>query len=248
MRISVITACFNSEKTIRTAIESVLAQKDAEVEYIVIDGASTDHTLDIVREYSDRLKYISEPDQGMYDAINKGIAMATGDVVGILNADDLFESPDTLSHIASMFTSGIDCVYADIRFVKDDLTTTVRYYSANHWRPWMHNWGYMPPHPSVYIRREVFSRLGGYKLGYRISADFELMVRYLCRNRIKSAYLPESVVKMRMGGASTRNWRANVLLNVENVRANRDNGYFSCFAMMLPKYAFKIWGFVFRRK
>ena len=141
----------------------------------------------------------------------------------------------------------MEAVYADVRFVKEDLATTVRYYSAKHWRPWMHNFGYMPPHPSVYIRREVFARLGGYKLGYQISADFELMVRYLCRNRVKARYLDESVVKMRLGGKSTKNWRANVLLNVENVRANRENGYWCCMAMMVPKYLFKVWGFVFRR-
>jgi len=259
MKISLITACYNSAKTIATAMESVLAQKGVELEYIVVDGSSTDGTVEIVEEFSRKerkdgfeFKWISEKDRGMYDAINKGIAMATGDVVGILNADDMLEGEDTLVHVVGGFNrieraERVDCVYADVRFVKDDLKTTVRYYGASHWRPWMHNWGYMPPHPSVYIRREVFERLGGYKLGYQISADFELMVRFLCRNRIRTAYLPESVVKMRMGGKSTKNWKANVLLNVENVRANRENGYFSCFAMMLPKYLFKIWGFVFKR-
>ena len=240
---------------------SVFAQRGVDVEYIVVDGGSTDGTVDVIKEFADKthnsqltthnftFRWISERDRGMYDAINKGIKMATGDVVGILNADDMLEGEDTLAHVVGGFNriERVDCVYADVRFVKDDLKTTVRYYGASHWRPWMHNWGYMPPHPSVYIRREVFEGLGGYKLGYQISADFELMVRFLCRNRIRTAYLPESVVKMRMGGKSTKNWKANVLLNVENVRANRENGYFSCFAMMLPKYLFKIWGFVFKR-
>ena len=259
MKISVITVCYNSVSTIRTAIESVLAQRNVDFEYIVVDGGSKDGTIDIIKEYASRfghsqqLKWISESDEGMYDAINKGIGLAIGDVVGILNADDLLESPNTLEHIAAGFEhsrdgKAVDCVYADVRFVKDDLTTTIRYYGAGYWRPWMHNWGYMPPHPSVYIRKENFERLGGYRLGYHISADFELMVRYLCRNKIRAAYLPESVVKMRLGGKSTKNWRANLLLNAENVRANRENGYFSCFAMMLPKYLFKIWGFVFRKQ
>ena len=267
MKITVITVCYNSMATLQTAMESVFAQRGVEVEYIVVDGGSTDGTLDVIRSFEQThnsqlitpnftFRWISESDKGMYDAINKGIKMATGDVVGILNADDMLESPDTLAHVVKMFEPRktqdtrneevVDCVYADVKFVKDDLETTVRYYGARHWRPWMHNWGYMPPHPSVYIRREVFERLGGYKLGYQISADFELMVRFLCRNRIRAVYLPESVVKMRMGGKSTKNWKANVLLNVENVRANRENGYFSCFAMMLPKYLFKIWGFVFK--
>jgi hypothetical protein len=182
----------------------------------------------------------------MYDALNKGIRRATGDIIGILNADDVFETSHSLHDIVQAFQRDVDAVYADVRFVKDDLQTTVRYYGAKHWRPWMHAWGYMPPHPSVYIRREFFGQFGAYRLGYRISADFELMVRYLCRHRLRAAYLPQCVVKMRMGGKSTKNWRANVLLNRENVRANRENGYFSVFLMMLPKYLFKIWGFIFK--
>lgn len=260
MKVSLITVCYNSAGTLRSAMESAMSQRGVDLEYIVVDGGSKDGTVELVRSFADErarsgadapahaFRWISERDEGMYDAINKGIAMATGDVVGILNADDVLESPDTLSHIAAAFADGVDAVYADVRFVRNDLETTVRYYGAGRWRPWMHNWGYMPPHPSVYIRRELFGRLGGYRLGYQISADFELMVRYLCRNRIRAAYVGESVVRMRMGGKSTKNWKANVLLNMENVRANRENGYFSCFAMMLPKYAFKMWGFIFRRK
>lgn len=274
MKITLITACFNSARTLRTALDSVRAQRGVDLEYIVIDGASTDGTVDIIKDFAASLdsptpdtrhssiataapraachsslvfKWVSEPDRGMYDAINKGIALATGEIIGILNSDDLLETPDTLSHIERAFTGDTEVVYADIRFVRDDLETTIRRYRACHWRRWMHNWGYMPPHPSVYIRREAFARLGGYKLGYAISADFELMVRYLCRNRLASAYLPESVVKMRMGGLSTKNWRSIIVLNRENVRANRENGYFSCLAMMLPKYAFKVWGFILPR-
>ena len=266
MKVSLITACFNSAKTLRTAMDSVAEQCGVDVEYIVVDGGSTDGTVDIIKDFDSQLtnsqthqltnfsfKWISERDKGMYDAINKGIRMATGDIVGILNADDVLENDETLAHIAQAFGKQgtgngeqVEAVYADIRFVREDLRTTIRYYSAKRWRPWMHDWGYMPPHPSVYIRRKTFTRLGGYRLGYKISADFELMVRYFCRNRIRCAYLPECVVKMRMGGASTKNWRSNLLLNRENVRANRENGYFSILPMMFPKYAFKIWGFVFR--
>ncbi len=252
MKISLITVCFNSESVIRTALDSVLAQKGADYEYIVVDGGSKDGTVDIIKSYeprfAGRMRWISERDEGMYDAINKGMRMSTGDVVGILNADDRLEDAETLAFIASSFTPELDCIYGDIRFVRGESLETTRYYSSRQWRPWMHNWGYMPAHPSVYVRREVFLRTGGYKLGYDISADFEWMVRLLCKKRIPARYLPRSLVTMRLGGRSTAGLGAMLKLNQENVRANRENGYFCILPMMLPKYLFKIWGYVFRRK
>ena len=251
MKITLITACRNSTATIRTAIDSVLGQKGVDVEYIVVDGSSTDDSVGVFKEYeprfNGRMRWTSEPDKGMYDAINKGIKVATGDVVGILNADDLLESPDTLAHIAAAFTADVDAIYADIRFVKDDLQTTSRYYSAKHWKPWMLQWGKMPPHPSVYIRRELFNKLGLYKLGYDIAADYELLIRYLRKAGIKTRYLNECVVRMRMGGKSTRGWQSFMTLNKEIVRGNRENGYFCCFPMLLPKYLFKIFEFILPR-
>ena len=267
MKISLITACYNSAATIRTCFDSVLSQKGVDLEYIVVDGGSRDGTIDIIKEYSTRstcstwfeFRWLSERDQGMYDAINKGIKMATGDIVGILNADDMFESPDTLAHIVSAFDDSsvprsplpvpqrIDALYADIRFVKDDLQTTSRYYSAKRWKPWMLQWGKMPPHPSVYIRRELFGKLGLYKLGYDIAADYELLIRYLRKAGIKTRYLNECVVRMRMGGKSTRGWKSFKTLNKEIVRGNRENGYFCCFPMLLPKYLFKIFEFILPR-
>ena len=251
MKVTLITACYNSAATIRTAIESVLEQRNVELEYIIVDGGSKDGTVDLLRDYEQhfegRMRWISEPDKGMYDAINKGIAMATGEIVGILNADDLFESSDTLAHIASAFADDVDAIYADIRFVKDDLQTTSRYYSAKHWKPWMLQWGKMPPHPSVYIRRELFDKLGLYKLGYDIAADYELLIRYLRKAGIKTRYLNECVVRMRMGGKSTRGWQSFMTLNKEIVRGNLENGYFCCFPMLLPKYLFKIFEFILPR-
>lgn len=266
MKITLITACYNSASTIRTAIESVLSQKGVDIEYIVVDGGSKDGTVEIVKEFSHKerkehkegfeFKWISERDEGMYDAINKGIKMATGDIVGILNADDMFESEDTLAKIAAQFegtgngeqgTERIDALYADIRFVKDDLQTTSRYYSAKHWKPWMLQWGKMPPHPSVYIRRELFDQYGLYKLGYDIAADYELLIRYLRMAKLRTRYLNESLVRMRMGGKSTRGWKSFKTLNKEIVRANLENGYFCCFPMLLPKYLFKIFEFILPR-
>ena len=277
MKISLITACYNSAATIRTAIESVLSQKSADVEYIVVDGGSKDGTVDIIKEYADKtlnsqlltpnftFRWLSESDQGMYDAINKGIKMATGDVVGILNADDMFESEDTLAHVVEAFGSGgvesggvgerVDCVYADIRFVREGNSVevlrnapTVRYCSAKMWRPWMFRFAAMVPHPSFYVRRECFERLGGYSLDYRICADFELELRYLYLAKLKAAYLPECVVVMRMGGMSTAGWRSNIEINREDLRALRCHGIWSCLPLIYLNYLFKIWGFVFKRK
>ena len=279
MKVTLITVCFNSAATLSTAIDSVLAQKDIDIEYIVVDGGSTDGTVDIIKEYSTRstcstrfsFKWISERDRGMYDAINKGIKMATGDIVGILNADDVLASDDTLAHIAARFeerqtvenrsdlistvsnNKRIDALYADIRFVKEGESVaalreapTVRYCSAAKWRPWMFRFAAMVPHPSFYVRRECFERLGGYSLDYRICADFELELRYLYLAKLRAAYLPECVVIMRMGGMSTSGWRSNLVINREDLRALRAHGIWSCMPLIYLKYLFKIWGFVFR--
>ena len=269
MKITLITACYNSATTIRTAMQSVLDQKGVDIEYIVVDGGSKDGTVDVIRDFEQSLnsqltthnfsfRWISEPDRGMYDAINKGIKLATGDIVGILNADDMFESENTLAHVVNCFGrvervemcrdgERVDAVYGDIRFVKDDLETTCRYYSAKHWKPWMLQWGKMPPHPSVYIRRELFDKYGLYKLGYDIAADYELLIRYLRMAKLNTRYLNECLVKMRMGGKSTRGWKSFITLNKEIVRGNLENGYFCCFPMLLPKYFFKVFEFILPR-
>ena len=260
---------------LRTAMDSVLEQKGVDLDYIVVDGGSDDGTVELLKEYeakfAGRMRWISEKDRGMYDAINKGIKMATGDVVGILNADDILAEPDTLAQIAEVFSrkerkgrkeegcgeaarSEVECVYADIRFVKsgdsvEELRNakTVRYCSAARWRPWMFRFAAMVPHPSFYARRECFDRLGDYSLDYRICADFELVLRFLGIAKLRSAYLPECVVLMRMGGASTAGWRSNVEINREDLRALRSHGIWSCLPLIYLKYLFKIWGFVFKR-
>ena len=186
----------------------------------------------------------------------------SGCVVGILNADDVLASDETLAHVAEALgeegrgnREQIDCVYADIRFVREGESVaalrcarTVRYCSAKRWRPWMFRFAAMVPHPSFYVRRECFDRLGGYSLDYRICADFELELRYMYLARLKAAYLPECVVVMRMGGASTAGWRSNVEINREDLRALRAHGIWSCLPLVYLKYLFKIWGFVTRRR
>lgn len=264
MKVSLITPCFNCAGTIGTCFESVLAQRGADIEYIVVDGGSTDGTVGQIEDVKCKMenaggrftfKSISERDSGMYDALNKGIAMATGDIVGILNADDVLASDCTISHIAAAFSADVDCAYADIRFVRSGNTLkelrsadAIRYCSAKLWRPWMFRFGAMVPHPSFYVRRECFSRLGAYSLDYRICADFELELRYLGLARLKAAYIPECVVVMRIGGASTAGWKSNVEINREDLNALRAHGIWSCLPVIYLKYLFKIWGFVFRKR
>ena len=259
MKISIITVCYNSAATLSVAMESVLRQTHPDLEYLVIDGASTDGSKTLIQsfapKFNGRMRWLSEKDNGMYDAINKGIAMATGDVVGILNADDAFSSCDVVAAVASAFeaNSELEATHGDVRFVKNatDVSLenframkTVRYYSSRHWRPWMLQWGFMPPHPSVYICKTRFEQLGNYAPDYHIAADYALLIRFLRKAKLRSAYLPMCFVDMRVGGKSTRNWRSNLLLNQEIVRGNREAGYFCCLPMLAPKYLFKIFEFV----
>lgn len=260
MQISLVTVSYNAESTIADTMESVWRQRLPEgvsLDYIVVDGLSKDRTVEKIRAFAETVamaarkdfsfRWVSEKDEGLYDAMNKGIGMATGDVIGILNADDWLEDEKVLGDVAKGFEVGVDAVYGDVRFVRGEGEETVRYYSSRRWRPWMHNWGFMPAHPSVYVRRDVFEKFGYYKLGYKISADFEWMTRSFCRGGIKARYLPRCIVTMRLGGKSTAGLKAMLELNRENVRANRENGYFCCLPMMLPKYFYKILGYVWQK-
>lgn len=246
MKISIVTACWNSIATIQDAIESVRHQKlpaGVELEHVIIDGGSTDGT--------EKLATISEPDRGMYDAINKGIRMATGDVIGILNADDWLDGENVIARIAEEFarTPEIECLYGNVRFVNAD-KKTIRICFARLWQPWMLQWGYMPPHPAIFIRRECFQKWGMYvpeRTEYRIAADYELLIRYFRVNRMRSRYMPICTTVMCPGGLSTKDVEARKKLNEEIIKGNRINGYFCCWPMLLPKYAIKIWEFILPR-
>ncbi len=257
MKITVITACYNAVGTIGDALASVARQKGVQVEYLIMDGSSTDGTVTKIAAFADEVPRInpeisvrwwSERDKGMYDAINKAIARATGDVIGILNADDVLADADTLAAIAGAFTVETDAVYADIRFVRELGGRTVRYCSARQFRPWMFRFAVMVPHPSFYCRRELFAKYGGYSLDYRICSDFELVMRFMWKYHIRVHYLPRCVVVMRLGGASTAGLKSNIEINKEDLRALRTNGYWSCLPLIYLKYLFKIWGFFRTRK
>lgn len=259
MRISLITVCWNSAAVIRTALDSVFAQKGAEIEYIVVDGGSTDGTQQILKEFAEKVEggrseveqrkftfsYVSEPDRGMYDAINKGIRLATGEFVGILNADDYLDGPDVLARVAAYIEkTNVDCLFGNVRFVREFGGRTERVCFARFWKPWMLHWGYMPPHPAIFIRRECFEKWGGYvpsRKEYRIAADYELLIRFFCKNRMSHRYMPINTTVMRLGGVSTKDVEARKKLNEEIIKGNRVNGYRCYWPMLLPKYAVKIW-------
>lgn len=246
MKISVITVTYNSAATLADTLDSVLAQDYPEVEHVLVDGASKDSTVEIIRRYPHVQNWISEPDKGLYDAINKGIRMATGDIIGILNSDDFFPRKDILSTIAQQFEQqAVDAVYGDIAFVHPgDLERVVRHYSAKRFHPGRFAYGFMPPHPSFYVRRERYQQLGVYQTDYKIAADYELLMRFLYRNKIPAAYIPEVLVYMRTGGVSNENLMSRVKLNQEIIRACKENGVDTNMVTLSFKYFTKIFEFI----
>lgn len=251
MKISVITVTYNSSCTLSDAMMSVLNQTYGDIEYIVVDGASTDGTLDIIQQYEPlfegRMKWSSAKDHGIYDAMNKGIRLATGDVVGILNSDDYFTSNDVLERMVSTFEdANVDAVYGDIHFIHDGRPDKcVRYYSSKSFRPIWLRFGFMPAHPSFYCRREVFERAGLYKTDYAIGSDYEMMVRLFMVHKIKAKYLPIDFVTMRTGGASTRNVKSRLTLIKDDVRGCRENGVYTNRLMISMKFLYKVFEFKF---
>lgn len=248
MKISLVTATYNSSSTIAGCIISVNNQTYPDIEHIIIDGKSNDDTIEIIQCIPNRVsKIISEPDKGIYDAMNKGINLATGDIIGILNSDDFFTSDEVIEKIVSVFkTKNIDGVYGDICFVKHaDLNKVVRYYSSSWFKPSLFRLGFMPAHPSCYIRRKCYQEFGLYKTNFKIASDFELLIRYLKVIKLRTSYLNFCVVTMRIGGVSTRNLKSNWNLNKEIVRACRENGVYTNMLILFFKYFIKITGYLF---
>lgn len=226
IKISVITAVFNRHKTIGQAIKSVLSQSYPGVESIVIDGASTDGTLLVLEPYRSRIGvFVSEPDQGIYDALNKGIRCATGDVVGFLHADDVFENTEVLTKVAEAFRdSTVDIVYGDLAYVQqDDIGQVIRYWKSGLYNDASLSRGWMPPHPTFYVRRTVYERLGGFDTRYRISADYDTVLRFLAVSKIHATYIPEVLVRMRAGGISNRSLRTIARKSLEDIKILRSN-------------------------
>ncbi len=236
MKISVITAVRNGRATLADALDSALAQDHSDLELIVIDGASTDGTQEVIQRYAGRLDHvISEPDEGIYDALNKGLRLAMGDIVGFLHADDRYADDRVLSRVAAALTDpGVDACYGDLLYVRrDDPGRVVRCWRAGSYRPRRLAWGWMPPHPTFYARRAVYQRLGGFDSGYRIAADYDCLLRFLGAGRIACAYIPEVLVHMRTGGASNRSPRSLLRKSWEDYRALRHNRVGGLGALLL---------------
>lgn len=227
MKVSIITVVYNGHDTIRDCIESVLNQTYADLEYIIVDGASTDGTVELVKSYGDRVaRFVSEPDKGLYDAMNKGIGLATGDVIGFLNADDMYRHRNVVEHIIEKFDqTGADGVYSDMIYVdRADLNKVKRYWQAGKYQHGDFLWGWMPGHLSFFARKHVYERFGAFRLDLKSAADYELLLRFIHKNRIKLAYLNETTIVMREGGVSNANLLNRLRANQEDRKAWELNG------------------------
>lgn len=224
LKISLITVCFNAENTINQCIQSVFSQNFKNVEYIIVDGGSTDKTVEIINQYKDKINiFLSEPDDGIYDAMNKGIKLAGGDIIGMLNADDSFADNNTLSTVAEAFKqSNARIIYGDLDFVNSH-GSIVRKWRTGQYSHGLFNWGWMPPHPTFYCKRELFHQFGYYSLEYGTAADYELMLRFMHLNRINAFYIKKVLIGMKIGGISNKRIDNRVKGLFFDLKAMRNN-------------------------
>ena len=242
MKMTVITVARNSATTLPDTLRSVAEQSLPWVEHIVIDGASSDATNEVINLHGAHVaKFLSEPDCGIYDAMNKGLRLATGDVFGFLNADDRYANSGILERVAtSMDEEGLDVLFGDVVFFRGDNTQSiVRRYRSDRFHPRRLSWGWMPAHPAFFMRREIYQRIGPFRTDYRIAGDFEMMTRIFQGNRLRFRHIPEILVMMRSGGVSNAGWRNSIILNAEVLRACRENGIETNMLKILSKYPLK---------
>ncbi len=227
MKVSIITVTYNSQSFLEQTICSVTEQSYANIEYIIVDGGSIDNTLSIIEKYRTRIhKFISEKDRGIYDALNKGIAMATGDIVGILHSDDFYTSKQVIAHVVEKIISeGADALYADLNYVQQNNTQKiVRKWHSGKYKSGSFINGWMPPHPTFFVKREVYQKFGAFDLNFKTSADYELMLRLIHKHQISVSYLNECIVNMRVGGQSNVSVNNRILANIEDRKALEVNG------------------------
>ncbi|MCU7835163.1 MAG: glycosyltransferase [gamma proteobacterium symbiont of Taylorina sp.] len=250
LKISLITVSFNRQETIEDTILSVQSQSYTNLEYIIIDGASTDNTLNIIKKYPDVVShFVSERDEGIYDAMNKGISRASGDIIGFINADDVLASPEVLKNVAQTFSSNnIDACYADLVYVDQfNLKDVKRYWRSSGFKAGAFSKGWSPPHPTFYVKKSVYEQFGLFSLDYELGNDIELMLRFLEKYQINSLYVPNLWVKMRMGGVSNQSIANVVLQNKEIIQAAKDNNVsFSALMFIFGKLKMRFKQYFFR--
>jgi len=247
MKISVITVCYNSAATIGQTLKSVRDQSYKNIEHIIIDGASVDETIEVIKsEGSSIVKFVSERDCGIYDAMNKGILLATGEVVVFLNADDFYKDVNVLARVAAvMQAEELDAVYGDVEFFRPgQQDSVVRRYNSGRFTASRLGWGWMPAHPALFVRRVLFERYGMFCTDYCIAGDFEFVARVFKQPALRHRHLPESLVRMQMGGASTSGWRATLQLNREMMRACQSNNIPTNWVKLLLRYPLKVLEFI----
>ncbi|MBK9130723.1 MAG: glycosyltransferase [Gammaproteobacteria bacterium] len=249
--VSVITVTYNRAATLVDTIHSVLAQTYSNIEYIVIDGGSTDDTLELLRSNDHSIDYwMSEPDTGIYDAINKGIRTARGEYIGLLNSDDYFSSNESVAAIVSTLRSGsFDAVHGDLKIVsRKDTTHVQRYYRLNGFKPGHLRYGIIPAHPTFYCKRSLYEKVGPYKTDYRVSADSEMMIRTIIRASAKLGYVDRDLVTMRSGGISNNGMLGRIHQNFEIVRACRENGLYTNIVLLIAKIPLKLMQYLRRQQ
>lgn len=250
MTVSIITVSFNSQSTIEQTILSVLEQSYQNIQYIVVDGASTDGTQNILQQYRHKIDVVvSEKDNGIYDAMNKGISLATGDVIGILNSDDIYADTDVIQNAVNKLTqTNAPALYADLVYVdRNDTTKIKRYWRSGSFKRSKFKWGWMPPHPTVFVRKELYAKFGTFNLSLKSAADYELMLRFFYKENIVPAYLPKVITKMRVGGESNATVKNRVNANQEDRKAWKINGLKPFWLTLYFKPLRKIPQFIFRK-
>jgi glycosyltransferase involved in cell wall biosynthesis len=237
LKISLITITYNSIKYLGSTLDSIQSQTYKNIEHIVIDGASTDGTYDILKSrISSITKLISEPDRGIYNALNKGLAITSGDVIGFLHSDDVFAHPDVLQDISKVFECdrSIDAVYGDLQYVSaDNVNITKRYWRSSDFSHRKLKWGWMPPHPTLYVRRNYYFQIGGFNESYRIAADYLSVLQLFSIKNFRSAYIPEVLIKMRVGGISNQSLRLRFIKSYEDFRALKQSNVGSIFSICI---------------
>ena len=245
LKVSIITVVRNNKETVKNAIDSVLGQTYKNIEYIVVDGASTDGTVEMVRSYGDKIsQFISEPDSGLYSAMNKGISLATGDVIGILNSDDFYIDDKVIQRVVKEFEEkNVDSVYADLVYVEPkNLNKTVRYYDSSKFNPSKFSYGWMPAHPTFFVKKDTYEKHGVFRTDLKIAADFDILIRFLLTHKISYSYMQEVLVKMRVGGVST-SFNSIWIISIEQLQVCRDNGMDTNIFKILLKYPGKMLGY-----